>query len=72
LLAYNDAREQIFNRLGFTSKPKDPANRDSSVLMPVTTDVSLSNGRQNRAKLLRAWVEISVWLLEYRKKNGRR
>jgi hypothetical protein len=41
---------------------------------PVLSSPSITSatveGKQNRAKLLRAWVEISAWLTDYTKRFG--
>lgn len=39
-------------------------------LKPPVTDTITPQGRQNRKKLLRAWVEIGAWVTDYRRKHG--
>lgn len=36
--------------------------------MSPSTALTTPEGKQNRAKLLRAWVETSAWLADYRKR----
>lgn len=38
---------------------------NATVMRPPQTDKSTPQGRQNRKKLLRAWVEASAWLKDY-------
>lgn len=37
-------------------------------LVPPSTMLTTAEGILNRAKLLRAWVETSAWLADYRKR----
>jgi ubiquitin carboxyl-terminal hydrolase 25/28 len=39
-------------------------------LKPPVTDTVTLQGKQNRKKLLRAWVEIGAWVADYRRKHG--
>ena len=41
-----------------------------STLRPPATDVTLLHGKQNRRKLLRAWLEIASWLTDFRRIHG--
>lgn len=43
-----------------------PGTEEPGVCPPVI-DPSISEGKQNRARLLRAWVEMSAWLTIYQK-----
>jgi ubiquitin carboxyl-terminal hydrolase 25 len=49
-----------------------PSNYEETeaMLHPPATDVVTSQGRQNRAKLLRAWVELGAWLTDYQRRYG--
>lgn len=42
--------------------------QDEDALHPPTIDSS-PQGKQNRVKLLRAWVEVSAWLTDYKRKS---
>jgi ubiquitin carboxyl-terminal hydrolase 25/28 len=61
------ASKHIFETLGFVEKT---IGKGLTLRLPVT-DPSTSQGRQNRAKLLRAWVEISAWIVDFRRIYGR-
>jgi ubiquitin carboxyl-terminal hydrolase 25/28 len=43
--------------------------RDSTLKPPVT-DLTLPQGKQNRRKLLRAWLEIASWLTDFKRIHG--
>jgi ubiquitin carboxyl-terminal hydrolase 25/28 len=62
-----ELREKVFQTLGFSS---DTFDTESGV-RPPTTDVSLPQGKQNRARLLRAWAEIGSWVANYERIHGR-
>ncbi|KAF9489022.1 cysteine proteinase [Pleurotus eryngii] len=56
--------KKVFETLGFIDQllpGEEPA------LRPPATDVVTPQGEQNRAKLLRAWVEISAWTVVHRR-----
>ncbi|KDR70100.1 hypothetical protein GALMADRAFT_906169 [Galerina marginata CBS 339.88] len=61
-LGWNLSIRHIFTLLGFV----EAAVEGSPVLMPPGTDQRTLAGRENRRKLLRAWVEFSAWLLNFR------
>jgi ubiquitin carboxyl-terminal hydrolase 25/28 len=61
------ASKHIFETLGFMEETID----NDLTLRPPVTDPSTSQGRQNRAKLLRAWVEISAWIVDFQRIYGR-
>jgi ubiquitin carboxyl-terminal hydrolase 25 len=68
LLTYS---QRIFEALGFTldevaASPKGDAG---PALFPPNTSSATPESSQNRAKLLRAWVEISAWLADYRRRQ---
>jgi ubiquitin carboxyl-terminal hydrolase 25/28 len=55
--------------LGFEISDGDGTQKETQVIPP-NTDLSTPSGKQNRAKLLRAWVEIGAWLKDYTKTFG--
>ncbi|KAJ7897243.1 hypothetical protein B0H14DRAFT_2677490 [Mycena olivaceomarginata] len=60
-MGWSPVIEKVFQTLGFSS---DTFDTESGV-RPPTTDVSLPQGKQNRARLLRAWAEIGSWVANY-------
>ena len=60
-------RKRIFELLGFA---EDVANPDVT-LKPPSIDSSTSQGKLNRRKLLRAWVELSSWISDFKRVNGK-
>ena len=58
-------RAKVFESLDFTVQPL--SGDSEQALNPPPVDPSSSLGRRSRAKLLRAWVEISTWLALYLK-----
>lgn len=56
----------MFDVLGFTEEPFE----DTFALRPPPTDVVTQVGRLNRRKLLRAWVEVSAWVVDFRRVHG--
>lgn len=58
--------KRIFELLGFMEEVVD---RDITLRPPVT-DTATPAGKQNRRKLLRAWLEISSWLADFKRVNG--
>ncbi|KAH9917622.1 uncharacterized protein B0H18DRAFT_691434 [Fomitopsis serialis] len=76
-LGWNNTVRNIFELLGFPAIKKSTAttaNMSSAVenlsLQPPNIDPATPEGKHIRAKLLRAWVEISAWLAIYRKSKG--
>ena len=59
-------RKRIFDILGFVEE----TNERECTLRPPVTDNNTLQGRQNRRKLLRAWVEIHAWLADFKRLNG--
>lgn len=57
----------MFELLGFVEEVVD---RDST-LKPPATDLSSPVGKQSRRKLLRAWLEFSAWLTDFKRVNGK-
>lgn len=66
--AFHCNSKRIFETLGFTETLLD----GELALRPPETDIVTSQGKHNRRKLLRAWVEISAWVADYRRIHGRR
>jgi ubiquitin carboxyl-terminal hydrolase 25/28 len=65
--------QHVFETLGFKLDevpPTDTGDTGPALFPPHTSSATLE-GRQNRDKLLRAWVEISAWLFDYLKRQGR-
>jgi hypothetical protein len=69
-----DHSQRVFEALGFKlDEVAVSTSNDTSTgpaLFPPRTLPTTSEGRQNRAKLLRAWVEISAWLVDYLRRQG--
>ena len=58
----------IFDHLGFViaeTVTLTPAGVNDTSITPPNTDPSTPEGRQNGRKLLRFWVEMGAWLLDY-------
>ncbi len=53
----------MFELLGFVEEAVD---RDSTLKPPVT-DLTSAAGKQSRRKLLRAWLEFSAWLTDFKR-----
>lgn len=59
--------KRIFEVLGFTEEVMET----DTTLRPPLTDNNSAIGKQNRRRLLRAWVEIGSWLIDFKKLNGK-
>ena len=59
-------RKHIFDVLGFVEEIR---GRECTLRPPVTDNNTLQ-GKQNRRKLLRAWVEIHAWLADFKRLQG--
>ena len=59
-------RKRIFEILGFIAE----TNNGQCSLRPPVTDDNTHQGKQNRRKLFRAWVEIHAWLADFKRLNG--
>jgi hypothetical protein len=59
-------RKRVFELLGFV---EDPA-ADATLKSP-SIDPSTPQGKQNRRKLLRAWVELGSWISDFKRVNGK-
>lgn len=55
---------KIFESLGFEFAQKET----QTLLIPPNTDTSSEEGRKNKERLLRAWVEIGTYVAEYRRR----
>ncbi|KAF8899278.1 hypothetical protein BD779DRAFT_1607774 [Infundibulicybe gibba] len=62
-IGWNPNVKRIFEILGFI---EEVGGKDL-VLLPPPTEPINPTGKQNRRKLLRAWVEISAWLVDFRR-----
>ncbi|PPQ64283.1 hypothetical protein CVT26_002166 [Gymnopilus dilepis] len=62
-VGWNQNTKRIFEFLGFVEETVD---RDVT-LRPPSTDPSTPQGKLNRRKLLRAWLEINAWLADYKR-----
>ncbi|KDR85578.1 hypothetical protein GALMADRAFT_53377 [Galerina marginata CBS 339.88] len=65
-VGWNPNIKRIFELLGFA---EEVVERDSTLKPPIT-DSSTQLGKQNRRKLLRAWLEISAWLTDFKRLNA--
>jgi len=71
IVNFRTCSQRIFEALGF--KLNEGVVSETSTgpaLFPPHTLSTTLEGRQNRAKLLRAWVEISAWLVDYLRRQG--
>jgi len=65
----------IFEQLGFTIITGSRATPEESVeefLLSPDTEHSSPEGQETRMKLLRFWVEISAYLVDYQRRFGKR
>ncbi|KAJ7269369.1 hypothetical protein B0H12DRAFT_34857 [Mycena haematopus] len=60
-IGWSPTIEKVFQTLGFSS---DTFDTESGV-RPPQTDINQPQGKQNRARLLRAWAEIGSWVANY-------
>ncbi|KIY50469.1 cysteine proteinase [Fistulina hepatica ATCC 64428] len=67
-LGFSDSVRHIFEALGFTEEGREGAEH---FLRPPVTDSSVT-GKINTAKLLRAWVELSAWAIDFRRIHSKR
>ncbi|CAL1693817.1 unnamed protein product [Somion occarium] len=62
-IGWNDVIRCVFESLGFAVRPMPGENStEDAALHPPYTEPDTPEGKKNRSKLLRAWVEISSWL----------
>lgn len=59
--------KQIFELMGFS---EEVSAENELTIQPPYTDTSTPEGRINKRKLLRAWVELSSWLADFYRLNG--
>ena len=63
----------VFEVLGFATGPGARDGKDDGLsLHPPDIDPSTIEGKRTRARLLRAWVEISSWTSTYYKARDRK
>ncbi|RDB19324.1 putative ubiquitin carboxyl-terminal hydrolase 2 [Hypsizygus marmoreus] len=62
-VGWNTNIKRVFDVLGFVETLLD----SESALKPPATDVATAEGRMNRRKLLRAWVEVSAWVADFKR-----
>lgn len=62
-------RRQVFEAIDFPAVTAGNNSAEDFVLQPPETDPTKPMGKQIRAKLLRAWIEISAWLTIYQKSS---
>ncbi|ETW86564.1 hypothetical protein HETIRDRAFT_306078, partial [Heterobasidion irregulare TC 32-1] len=69
-VGWTPTAEKIFQALGFEARGvvDNADHADTVALHPPSVDPGTPQGRRNRAKLLRAWVELSAWAVDYRKR----
>ncbi|KAJ8454785.1 hypothetical protein ONZ45_g19169 [Pleurotus djamor] len=68
-LGWSAVTKKVFATLGFIDELL-PGEDSEPALRPPATDVVSPQGRENRAKLLRAWVELSAWVAIFRRINA--
>ncbi|KAJ7459049.1 hypothetical protein B0H11DRAFT_2060211 [Mycena galericulata] len=64
-IGWSPTIKKVFEALGFSGDTFDT----ESGLRPPITDINLPQGKQNRAKLLRAWTEIGSWMADFERLN---
>ncbi|EGO31225.1 hypothetical protein SERLADRAFT_353805 [Serpula lacrymans var. lacrymans S7.9] len=69
-LGWSPIVREIFEYLGFHLSSISPNSTGSEemAMVPPSTDSRTPEGRLNRSKLLRAWVELSAWLTDYHRR----
>ncbi|KAJ7492270.1 hypothetical protein FB451DRAFT_524690 [Mycena latifolia] len=65
-MGWSPTIKKVFETLGFT----DDTFATESGLRPPITDINVPQGKQNRAKLLRAWAEIGSWMANYERTHA--
>ncbi|KAH0591372.1 putative ubiquitin carboxyl-terminal hydrolase 2 [Termitomyces sp. J132] len=65
-LGWSPNTKRTLETLGFTEEVYE----NQPALRPPPTDIGSSIGRMNRRRLLRAWVEVSAWLADFRRLNA--
>lgn len=64
-VAHEPFSARVFESLDFTVQPLQGDSEQA--VHPPSVDPATPEGKRSRAKLLRAWVEISAWLYLYHK-----
>ena len=59
----------MFRYIGFNLERMNNGQGEPALHAPVL-DSNSPDGPTNRAKLLRAWIEISAWMADYMKRYG--
>lgn len=65
-LGWNSTIKKIFESIGFG---ENTANNDATLMSP-NTDPADSAGPVNKKKLLRAWVEVSAWIVDFKRTHA--
>ncbi|KAI5119718.1 hypothetical protein M0805_001432 [Coniferiporia weirii] len=62
--------QKLFESIGFKYTPSTPleGSAPQPMLQPPNTDLTTEEGRANRERLLRAWVEIGAIIADYRRR----
>jgi len=63
----DECRKRIFESLGFV----EDGTSQELTLRPPPIETNSPQGKQNRKRLLRAWVEISSWISDFKRVNGK-
>ncbi|KAG6840763.1 hypothetical protein C0991_004548 [Blastosporella zonata] len=66
-LGWNPNTKRTLEVLGFTEEVFE----NQPALRPPPTDLGGTVGRMNRRRLLRAWVEVSAWLVDFKRLHGK-
>ncbi|KAG6831963.1 hypothetical protein H0H87_003298 [Tephrocybe sp. NHM501043] len=65
-LGWSPNTKRTLEALGFVEE----ALENQPALRPPSTDLTSTIGRTNRRRLLRAWVEVSAWLVDFKRLNA--
>lgn len=63
LLLTKEDSKRIFEALAFEEAQDG--------LRPPATETNIPQGRMNRRRLLRAWVEVGAWIVDFKRVHGR-
>lgn len=61
-LLMKEGSKRVFEALGFTEAQDG--------LRAPTTETTTSQGKVNRRRLLRAWVEVGAWVVDFKRTHG--
>ncbi|EIW87195.1 cysteine proteinase [Coniophora puteana RWD-64-598 SS2] len=68
-IGWSDTVRVMFEAIGFVLKETEgPGDTREMSLNPPTTDIETAEGRRNRARMLRFWVELGAWVADYHKR----